>query len=178
MVAESLDALKTTQEVLSMRMLKGFGFVMLVTVLVVGAAVMASAMAPMGQTNESAVSVNASFSIPSWISLSVIGNGNVSFSDVTGPGSYAASNATRLRVLSTTSWTVSGEILWSESKIPAGASQQTIDNALERSYDSTSGSWGIHNVNVSYMLNIVADDLASMPTGDYSLVIQYTATAD
>lgn len=157
-----------------MRMLKGFGIVMLVAVLVVGIAVMASAK----KGDEAAVSVNASFSIPSWISLSVIGDGNVSFSDIAGPGSYAASNGTQLQVLSTTSWEISGEILWSESNMPEGASQQAIDNALERSYDKTSGSWGIHNVNVSYEFNVEVDDMANMPEGDYNLVIQYTATTD
>ncbi len=157
-----------------MRMLKGFGIVMLVTVLVVGIAVMASAK----KGDDAAVSINASFSIPSWISLSVIGNGNISFSDIAGPGSYAASNGTALQVLSTTSWTISSEILWSESNMPEGASQKTIDNALERSYDKTSGSWGIHHVNVSYQFNIEVDDMANMPEGDYSLVIQYTATTD
>jgi len=157
-----------------MRTYKGFGIVMLVAVLVVGIAVMASAK----KGTEAAVSVNASFSIPSWISLSAVGNGNVSFSDIAGPGSYAGSNETQLQVLSTTSWDISEEILWTESRMPEGASQQTIDNALERSYDKTSGNWGIHRVNVSYQFNIEVDDMASMPEGDYSLVIQYTATTD
>jgi hypothetical protein len=63
--------------------------------------------------------------------------------------------------------------------MPEGASQQTIGNALDRSYDKTSGSWGgIHNVNVSYQFNVEVDDMANMPEGDYSLVIQYTATTD
>ena len=157
-----------------MRTFKGFGIVMLVAVLVVGFAVMASAK----KGDEAAASVNASFSIPSWISLSVIGNGNISFSDIAGPGSYAASNGTALQVLSTTSWMISGEILWSESNMPEGASQSTIDSSLERSYDKTSGSWGIHTVNVSYTFNVEVDDMANMPEGDYSLVIQYTATTD
>jgi len=39
-------------------------------------------------------SVNASFTIPSWISLYVVGNGDVSFKNITGPGSYAGSNET------------------------------------------------------------------------------------
>jgi hypothetical protein len=173
MVAESLDALKTTQEVLSMRMLKGFGL-LLAAVLVVGMA----GLAVVKPGSESAVSVNASFSIPSWISLSVIGSGDVSFSDITGPGSYNASNGTQLQVLSTTSWTISGEILWSESSMPAGASQSTIDQALERSYDKTSGSWGIHRVNVSYTFNVEEDAMANLPEGDYNMVIQYTATTD
>jgi len=157
-----------------MRTFKGFGIVMLVAVLVVGIAVMVSAK----QGTEAAVSVSASFSIPSWISLSAVGNGNVSFSDIAGPGSYAASNGTALQVLSTTSWTISGEILWFESNMPEGASQSTIDSSLERSYDQTSGSWGIHTVNVSYKFNVEVDDMANMPEGDYSLVIQYTATTD
>jgi hypothetical protein len=176
MVAESLDALKTTQEVLSMRMLKGFGFVMLVAITVTVVGIGAMAMAKPG--DEAAVSVNASFSIPSWISLSIIGNGDVSFSNIAGPGSYNASDGTHLQVLSTTSWRISEEILWAKSTLPAGASQSTIDQALERSYDQTSGSWGIHRVNVSYTLNVGVDDLANMPEGDYNLVIQYTATTD
>lgn len=159
-----------------MRMLKGFGFVMLVAVLVVGIAAMASAKGDDG--DEAAVSVNASFSIPSWISLSIIGNGDVSFSDIAGPGSYDASNATQLQVLSTTSWSISEDILWGKSTLPEGASQSTIDQALERSYDQTSGSWGIHRVNVSYTLELEVDDMANMPEGDYNLVIQYTATTD
>jgi len=159
-----------------MRMLKGFGFVMLVAVLVVGIAAMASAKQNDG--DEAAVSVNASFSIPSWISLSIIGNGDVGFSDIAGPGSYDASNGTLLQVLSTTSWSISEEILWAKSTLPEGASQSTIDQALERSYDQTSGSWGIHRVNVSYTLSVEVDDMANMPEGDYNLVIQYTATTD
>jgi len=159
-----------------MRMLKGFGFVMLVAVLVVGIAAMASAKPNDG--DEAAVSVNASFSIPSWISLSIIGNGDVSFSDIAGPGSYDASNGTQLQVLSTTSWSISEDILWGKSTLPEGASQSTIDQALERSYDQTSGSWGIHRVNVSYTLELEVDDMANMPEGDYNLVIQYTATTD
>jgi len=157
-----------------MRMLKGFGIVMLVAVLVVGIAVMASAKSGDG----AAVSVNASFSIPSWISLSVIGDGDVSFSDIAGPGSYDASNRTQLQVLSTTSWSISEEILWAKSSMPEGASQNTIDQALERSYDQTSGSWGIHRVNVSYTFNVEVDDMANLPEGDYNLVIQYTATTE
>jgi hypothetical protein len=174
MVAESLDALKTTQEVLSMRMLNGFGIVMLVAVLVVGIAITASAKTG----DESAVSVNASFSIPSWISLSVIGNGNVSFQDVAGPGSYDASSGTQLQILSTTNWTISDEIIWAKSTMPDGAGRSTIDNALERSYDQTSGTWGVHLVNVSYAFNVAVDDMANLPEGDYDLVIQYTATTD
>lgn len=119
-----------------MRMLRSLELVMLVSILVAGMAVMTSAQ----NGNGAAVSVNASFSIPSWISLSAIGNGNVSFTGIAGSGSYAASNGTQLQVLSTTHWEISGEILWSESDMPEGASQQTIDNALERSYDKASGS--------------------------------------
>lgn len=156
-----------------MRTHKSFGVVMLVAVLVVGIAVMASA-----EGSDASVSVNASFSIPSWISLSIIGNGDVSFSDITGPGSYAGSNETELRVLSTTNWTISNEILWTESEMPKGASQKTIDSSLERSFDTTSGSWGIHRVNVTYMFNLEVDDMATLPEGDYNLVIQYTVTTD
>lgn len=159
-----------------MRMLKGFGIVMLVAVTVTVVGIGAMAMAKPG--DEAAVSVNASFSIPSWISLSIVGNGDVSFSDIAGPGSYDASDETQLQVLSTTSWSISEDILWGESTLPEGASQSTIDQALERSYDQTSGSWGIHRVNVSYTLDLEVDDMANLPEGDYNLVIQYTATTD
>ena len=157
-----------------MRTYKGFGIVMLVAVLVVGIAVMASAK----KGTEAAVSVNASFSIPSWISLSAVGNGNVSFSDIAGPGSYAGSNETQLQVLSTTSWNISEEILWSESKMPEGASQTVIENALSLSFSKAAGSWGVHKVEVSYEMDVADDDMADLPVGDYNLVIQYTATTD
>jgi|GEM_PF-762913 len=157
-----------------MRMLKGFGIAMLVAVLVVGFTI--SVAAKKGE--DAAVSVNASFSIPSWISLSVVGSGDVSFGDVAGPGSYKASDKTELLVLSTTNWTITDTILWSESTMPEGASQSVIESALERSYDQASGNWGIHNVNVSYSFELADEDMANMPTGDYNLVIQYTATTD
>jgi hypothetical protein len=158
-----------------MRMFKAFGMAMLVAVLVVGTAMMVSAK----DVEEASVSVNASFSIPSWLSLSIVGNGDVSFADITGPGTYAGSNDTELRVLSTTSWVLSSEILWGSSKLPSGASQATIEHALGLDFDATSGSWGIHLVTVDYEFTVNdAEELATLPTGDYNLVIQYTATTD
>lgn len=157
-----------------MRMLKVAGLAMLVAATVIG--VTAVSLAAAGAS--SAVSVNASFSIPSWISLSVVGNGNVNFASITGPGTYAGSNPTVLRVLSTTNWSISNSILWTSSTLPAGASQATIEKALARTFDKTSGTWGSQNVNVSYSLSLSADDVATLPQGDYNVVVQYTATTN
>ncbi len=157
-----------------MRMLKVAGLAMLVAATVLG--VSAISLAALGAS--SAVSVSASFSIPSWISLSVVGNGNVDFASISGPGTYNGSNPTQLRVLSTASWAISSSILWTSSTMPAGASQATIEKALARVFDKTSGSWGAQNVNVSYALSLTADDVATLPQGDYSVVVQYTATTN
>jgi len=158
-----------------MRTLKTFGLTLLVTVLALGTVVSASAMA-VGA--EDSVKVNASFEILSWISLSIVGDGDVSFGDIAGPGTYEGSNDTVLRVMSTTSWVVSDAILWSESTLPSGASQDTLENALVREFDETSGTWGIHSVNVAYEFDVDADDLSTLPEGDYNVVVQYTATTD
>jgi len=178
MVAEPLDALEQTtiRRCFVMRMLKVVGMAMLVAATVVGVSAVSFAVATPGAS--SAVSVNASFSIPSWISLSVVGNGNVNFASITGPGTYSGSNSTQLRVLSTASWAISSSILWTSSTMPAGASQATIEKALARTFDKSSGSWGAQNVNVSYKLALTADDVATLPQGDYSVVVQYTATTN
>jgi len=162
-----------------MRMLKALGMTMLVTGLVFGLAfAVAAKPGDDKQDSEASVSINASFSIPSWISLSVVGNGDVSFGEVAGSGGYEGDNETALRVLSTTSWALSSTILWSDSTMPNGASQSIIEQALEVSLDKVAGSWGVHNVNVSYELDVSDDDMAELPVGDYNLVIQYTATTD
>jgi len=158
-----------------MRTLKAFGLTLLVTVLALGTVVSASAMA-VGA--EDSVTVNASFEILSWISLSIVGDGDVSFGNIAGPGTYDGSNETALRVMSTTSWAVSNAILWSESTLPSGASQDTLETSLVREFDITSGSWGIHSVNVAYEFDVDADDLSTLPEGDYNVVVQYTATTD
>ncbi len=154
-----------------MRMLKGFGIAMAVVVSVVGLAVGVSAASD-------SVSVNASFSILSWISLSVVGNGDVSFGDIAGVGSYAGSNDTEMVVLSTTSWSIASTILWAQSTLPSGASQATLASVLALTFDRTSGTWGVHDVNVSYEMTLDESDLATLPEGNYNLVIQYTATTD
>ncbi len=158
-----------------MRMLKVFGMAMLVAAMVV---VLTVAVSAKNVSNEAAVSINASFSIPSWISLAIVGQGDVTFENITGPGSYEGSNSTELRVLSTTGWTISNSILWVESSLPAGASQAILGDALELSYSQTSGSWGVHDVDVTYQFDLGIEDLANLPEGDYNLVIQYTATTD
>jgi hypothetical protein len=148
---------------------------MLVAAMVVGVSAVSFAVATPAS---SAVSVNASFSIPSWISLSIVGNGDVSFASITGPGTYNGSNSTQLKVLSTANWAITGAILWTSSTLPAGASQATIEKGLQRTFDKTSGAWGSQNVNVSYKLSLTADDVATLPQGDYSVVVQYTATTN
>jgi hypothetical protein len=153
-----------------MRMRKFVG--LLVVVGVVTGAVVA------GWAAQSSVSVNASFVVPSWISLSIVGSGDVSFQNVTGPGTYAGSNGTKLRVLSTASWVLSNTILWTSSTLPSGASQAVLETALGRSFDRTSGAWGLSDINVSYALTLSADDLANVPQGNYNLVVQYTATTN
>ena len=155
-----------------MRMLKAFGMTMLVAGLVLGTAIGVAAASD-------SVSVNASFTIPSWISLSVVGDGNVGFGDIAGGGGYAGDNTTDLRVLSTTSWTITSAIAWSNpaTVVPAGASTTLIETALGIPY-STSGTWGISSPTVSYVMNLTDDDMSSLPVGNYNLVIQYTATTD
>ena len=147
-----------------------------VGLLVVVGVVMGTAVA--GWAAQSSVSVNASFVVPSWISLSIVGSGDVSFPNVTGPGTYAGSNGTKLRVLSTASWSLSNTILWSASTVPTDASQLVLDAALGRSFDRTSGAWGVSDINVSYALTLSAEDLANVPQGSYNLVIQSTATTN
>ncbi len=153
-----------------MRMRKFVGLLVIVGV------VMGTAVA--GWAAQSSVSVNASFVVPSWISLSVVGSGDVSFPNVTGPGTYAGSNGTKLHVMSTASWSLSNTILWTASTLPTGASQTVLETALGRTFDKTSGAWGIADINVSYVLTLSAEGLASMPQGNYNVVIQYTATTN
>jgi hypothetical protein len=128
--------------------------------------------------DDASAMVSASFSIPSWISLSVVGNGDVSFGEIAGGGGYVGNRATELRVLSTTSWALASTILWSDSTLPEGASQSIIEKVLDLSFDKQAGSWGVHYVKVSYEMEIEDEQLAELPVGDYNLVIQYTATTD
>lgn len=154
-----------------MRMRKNASVVMLVAALSIGLAVGVTAAS-------SSQTVNATFSIPSWIALSVIGNGDVGFGEIAGAGGYLGDNVTELRVLSTSSWSLASTILWGASTFPAGASQSIIEQALELSLSADSGSWGIHFVDVDYEMTVAEEDLAELPVGDYNLVIQFTATTD
>jgi len=154
------------------RTLKNIGMAVLVAGLVLGLAVGVAAK------SEASASVNASFSIPSWISLAVVGNGDVSFGEIAGGGGYIGDRATELRVLSTTSWSLANTILWSESILPANASQKVIENALDLTFDKAAGTWGVHYVKVSYKMELDDEDLAELPVGEYNLVVQYTATTD
>ncbi len=151
-----------------MRMLKAFGLTLLVAVLAAGVVAAKS----------DSVNVNASFTIPSWISLSVVGNGDVGFGEIAGGGGYAGDSKTELRVLSTTSWSLSSTILWAQSTMPDGASQSVIESALALTLSANGGTWGFHTVSVSYQMDVTDEDMAELPVGDYNLVIQYTATTD
>jgi len=119
---------------------------------------------------------NATFVVPSWISLTVVENGSIDFPEITGPGTYAATADARLRVLSTKAWSLTQTIDWGSSTIPTGADQDTIDRVLIRTPDLLSESWGLWFIDVSYSLLIAENDLANMPEGTYSVIVQYTAT--
>jgi hypothetical protein len=155
-----------------MRMNKLVAFGMVLVTLALGSVMVSAASA--------SATANVSFTIPSWISLTVTSGGSVSFASVTGPGSYAGSAATDLRVISTTAWTLSDQIVWTSSTLPTGsdaATQSTLNSALARSY-TASGTWGQTTVPVTYTLTLADTGLANLPAGDYALVVQYTATTN
>ncbi len=155
-----------------MRMNKLAAFGMVLVTLALGSVMVSAASA--------SATANVSFTIPSWISLTVTSGGSVSFASVTGPGSYAGSAATDLRVISTTAWTLSDQIVWTSSTLPTGsnaATQSTLNSALARSY-TASGTWGQTTVPVTYTLTLADTGLANLPAGNYALVVQYTATTN
>ena len=159
-----------------MRMNKFITFGMVLVTLVLGS-VMVSAV---GTPASASATANVSFTIPSWISLTVTSGASVSFASITGPGTYAGSAATNLRVISTTAWTLSDQIVWTSSTLPTGANaatQSTLDSALARSY-TASGTWGQQTVAVTYALTLADTGLANLPAGNYALVVQYTATTN
>jgi hypothetical protein len=168
MVAEPLDELEDLSEVPSMRNRRTAALVLL------GLSIWA--MTALGASDTA--TTNATFVIPSWISLTVTSNANIDFPTIAGPGTYAASSDATLRVLSTKSWTLTESILWGSSSIPSGADETTIDNMLSRTPDITSGPWGLHFITVAYSLDIGEDDIANLPEGTYSVIVQYTATTD
>jgi len=124
--------------------------------------------------------VTARFTIPSWIALNVVGSSDVDFGEIAGGGAYAGDTQTTLRVLSTTNWTLTSTILWSDpaTSIPTGASQAVIEAALDLTLSDVSGPWGLHLVTVDYEMTVTDEDLAELPVGDYAVVIQYTASTD
>ena len=81
MVAEPLDALDEPFGGVSMR--KAWIVALLVAVFGTGAVLAASDQ----------VQITATFSIPSWIALSVVGNGDVGFGEIAGGGAYAGASA-------------------------------------------------------------------------------------
>jgi len=123
-------------------------------------------------------SVNAMFTVASWISLSVIDGDNVDLGLIAGPGVYTG--ASTLRVMSTSPWVISDQVVWSSSVLPSDADAATedlIESNLTRTYDD-SGSWGVYTVGVGYSFSLQDEDFADLPAGDYVIVIQYTATTD
>lgn len=123
-------------------------------------------------------SVNAMFTVASWISLSVIDGNNVDFGLIAGPGMYSGEST--LRVMSTSPWVISDRIIWSNSVLPGDADAATedlIESNLTRTYDD-SGSWGVYTVGVDYSFSLQDEDFADLPAGDYVIVIEYTATTD
>ena len=158
-----------------MRMNKLVVLGMLVATLVLGGAVLATAAGV-----SSSASASVSFTIPAWISLTVTSGGSVSFASITGPGTYTSSADTNLRVISTTAWTLSDQIVWTSSTLPLGANgvtQSTLTASLARAYTGP-GTWGLQNVAVKYTLTLSDSGLANLPAGDYKLVVQYTATTN
>ena len=95
-------------------------------------------------------------------------------------GAYVGSNETSLRVISTTSWTLTNEILWDDpaTSVPDGANQAIIEAALARTMSSAAGAWGLHFITVDYAFTATDEQIASLPAGNYGLVIRYTATTD
>ena len=161
-----------------MRTSKAFGITMLVAGLVVGLAVVGVGK-PGSPGSSASVTVNASFTITSWISLSVTEGSSVDFGDIAGGGGYLGDDKTELQVVSTTSWTITSSILWDhdDTDVPDGASESVIEIALGIPY-STSGGWGSSSPEISYELDLSDNDMASLPEGNYRFVIQYTATTD
>jgi len=152
-----------------MRILKAFGMTMLVSGLVLGLAVAVTAATDTAD-------VSASFTIPSWISLSVDSGGSVNFGNIVGGGgSYEGDVDTVLRVLSTKSWAITRTIVWGSSSLSAEA-QAVIEAALGTT--SISGSWGISSETVSYAMTITDEDMALFPEGTHSMTIRYMATTD
>ncbi|MBN1858091.1 hypothetical protein JW848_02675 [Candidatus Bipolaricaulota bacterium] len=123
-------------------------------------------------------SVNAMFTVASWISLSVIDGDNVDLGLIAGPGVYTGQST--LRVMSTSPWVISDQIIWSSSVLPGDADSATedlIESNLTRTYDD-SGSWGVYTLGVDYSFSLQDEDFADLPAGDYVIVIEYTATTD
>lgn len=157
-----------------MRMSKFVAFGMVLVTLVLGSVMVSAAGA------QASATANVSFTIPSWISLVVSSGASVGFASITGPGTYAGSATTNLRVISTTAWTLSDQILWTSSTLPTGANaatQSTLNSALARSY-TASGTWGQTAIPVTYTLTLADTGLANLPAGDYVVVVQYTATTN
>ncbi len=157
-----------------MRMNKLVLLGMLVATLVLGGAVLATAAGV-----SSSASANVSFTIPAWISLTVTSGGASASPASPGLGRTRA-RPTQLRVISTKAWTLSDQILWTSSSLPAGANgvtQSTLTASLARAYTGP-GTWGLQNVAVKYTLTLSDSGLANLPAGDYALVVQYTATTN
>jgi len=102
----------------------------------------------------------------------------VDFGSIPGPGSYSESSS-HLEVTSDDDWSVSDNILWSDpgTSFPAGADQATVQKIFSLDYNPKTGSPGQSiNISVFYYLDIEDADMPGLPSGGYSIVVQYTAT--
>jgi len=152
--------------------------VLVVGLLVVGCMGLLGSTAIAKASASDNASVNAMFTVASWISLSVIDGDNVDLGSISGPGLYSGEST--LRVMSTCAWVISDQIIWSSSVLPSDADAATedlIESNLTRAYDD-SGSWGVYTVGVDYSFSLQDEDFADLPAGDYVIVIEYTATTD
>jgi len=120
--------------------------------------------------------VSGPFCSGSSISIDVIGDANVAFPPLGGPGTYPVSDGTRLLITSTSAgWTVTHTLGLS---IPPTASQEVVSRILRLMYTPYEAVAGTTTVNVSYALVIEEEDLSGLPEGSYRIDIIYTASTD
>ena len=104
--------------------------------------------------------------------------GSADFGSIPGPGSYSETSS-HLELTSDDNWSVSHNILWSDpgTLFPAGADQATVQKVFSLDYNPKTGSPGQSlSISVSYYLDIENSDMAGLPPGSYSIVVEYTAT--
>ena len=153
-----------------MRMNKFVGVGLLVVVLAMGSVVAGLAVPPAASD---AVSAVANFVIPDYISISAAGS-SVDLPEITGPGTYSATNA--LTVLSTKAWSVSHSFVWTTC---ATGFNKTGDGAgLFSVTGSGDGEWGLDTFNATYSLNLAGNNMQYFPEGNYVVTVTHTATTN